>query len=282
MLCKTGPTMRIYVMIIILALYLISCGKAPVSYKKELSSPEPPTIKFVVAGDSAVCIAQTSFQAPQELIELARDLKDAKFIMSDRDGDEIVTLKPETLGKSFWKVAKDNVRGTIVLYSKFQIDDDMRQPFRCGLTLESSRYFLRTEAPVGGLNASYNFNGSDPGVILFSYPEISADKILLRAVALRNFNAEEEYLPSSESVRGEIWNERGAQVFNSGKNKSFLTVIKKVEPQSPGDYKLYTVEYGPEKVDKPILSAGKYKARITIPSKPFQYYSQMEFYLEGR
>jgi len=88
---------------------------------------------------------------------------------------------------------------------------------------------------------------------------------------------DDEYLPSSENFRVEIFSEKGQMVWNSSKGQNFFMVISDLEPKKEGDSKTYEIIWNFNNNDNKKVKLGKYFAYLIIPSKPENYKCRIEF-----
>jgi hypothetical protein len=108
--------------------------------------------------------------------------------------------------------------------------------------------------------------------------EIKNDTLVLFSVqAVRNFVVEDEYIPSSETLRVRIFSTKGAELWNSGQDQVFKQVIMNVLPEKVGETYRYSVEWNGRKNNGALLGPGKYTVVMTIPAKPRPYTASKEF-----
>ena len=106
--------------------------------------------------------------------------------------------------------------------------------------------------------------------------EQTYNSAIFGVVAKRNRIVENEYIPTSETLRVDILNQKGAVVWSSGMGQNFLQVINPVLPKSTGESHKYTVEWDGFASNRIPLNPGDYIVRMTIPAKPNPYTASIE------
>lgn len=92
----------------------------------------------------------------------------------------------------------------------------------------------------------------------------------------RNWKPTDEYIPSSELLRVEVFTESGKKIWSSADGKNFMQVINELQPQVPGYVQTYS-QLWDARIEGKIISPGKYKALMTIPAKPTPYSTSLNF-----
>lgn len=85
-----------------------------------------------------------------------------------------------------------------------------------------------------------------------------------------------EYLPSSETFRVVISDEKGYVVFRSDAGMAFLSVISSVEPQTPNQMQRYAVPWNGRDLRGNVVPDGKYLVELIIPAVPRSYSAKSE------
>ncbi|OGU10376.1 MAG: hypothetical protein A2X61_11330 [Ignavibacteria bacterium GWB2_35_12] len=96
-------------------------------------------------------------------------------------------------------------------------------------------------------------------------------------IAKRNKTVENEYIPTSETFRVDILNQKEHVVWSSSYGQNFLQVLNPVLPASKGETHKYTMEWNGKTSNQIPLTAGEYTLRMTIPAKPTPYTTSMRF-----
>lgn len=104
-----------------------------------------------------------------------------------------------------------------------------------------------------------------------------ATKYVFGTVAIRQKVVDDEYIPSSEDFRAEIFNFKGKALWTSNYRKNYMTMIQQVQPLAVDSAYLYTITWNGRQNRKREMDARDYKLRLTIPSKPKPYIIMQEF-----
>lgn len=110
--------------------------------------------------------------------------------------------------------------------------------------------------------------------------EKNDDHILFITKAKRNYHREDEYLPSSEYFRVEIYNDKNDLIWNSSIGKSFMQMITDVLPKETGEEMVFQEKWEYRNNKKKRVGAGKYTAFLIIPAEPLQYKDTLEINLK--
>lgn len=117
------------------------------------------------------------------------------------------------------------------------------------------------------------------------YPSVevlsdSAVSFKLRMVRLKPL--ENEYLPTSEDYRVEVFSEKTTLIWSSNYSSNFLQVVSDVEPLKTGESKTHEIIW------KCVNNSGKkvppdnYIVKMTVPAKPNPYKATIKFRLESK
>ena len=97
----------------------------------------------------------------------------------------------------------------------------------------------------------------------------------------RNWKPANEYIPDSEHFRVQIFTKKGNLVWSSSEGKNFMQVIGYVKPEIAGEMHVYKQVWdGKDNSDIPVPK-GEYKVVMTIPAKPIEYSTTMDYYWKG-
>lgn len=105
----------------------------------------------------------------------------------------------------------------------------------------------------------------------------SKDSIEFKVEVKRLEEVEGEYLPDSEELRIEIWNENGMLAWKSSEGMNYMQVITNVKPEQVGGIHWYNFMWnGITNRGKRLLPA-EYDIYFIIPAKPKPYITKMKF-----
>ncbi len=110
---------------------------------------------------------------------------------------------------------------------------------------------------------------------------VTDTSITFALLAQRHRGFGEDYHPTSERFRVEIFDESGALRFSSNYGVDYLQAIYPVEPRIPGEYKRYSFEWLGYDNEGNILPPGRYTAVLSIVAKPYPYTARLQFDWRG-
>ncbi len=213
----------------------------------------------------------------------------ARFLSSiDSAGVEIsasdglkAAARVDTILKSVWKT--DSSRNSYATSLWFRI------PVKKGYSTGESRIGLY--AFSGGKKYSgeimYQDSAMKSGAAIIAkkmklVPDIqmSARRVTFKVEAFRLDSAANEYLPSSESFRVEVFDSKGRLVWNSNYQKSYMMVVCDVLPLDVGGHHSYALEWDKKSNFRKAVPPGPYKAVLSIPSLPLPYSTSVNFNLD--
>lgn len=111
--------------------------------------------------------------------------------------------------------------------------------------------------------------------------EVTDSTITFALLAERLRPVNDDYHPNSEKFRVEIFNAKGALVFNSNFGMNYMQMISHVEPYRVSEKKRFEYLWDGKGNNKLPLPAGKYKAVLTMVVKPISYGAEIEFDWKG-
>lgn len=122
-----------------------------------------------------------------------------------------------------------------------------------------------------------------PYVSVTPFIDVRTDSTITFALlAQRHRGFGEDYYPTSERMRVEIFDDKGQLRFSSNYQLDFMQAIAPVEPKFRGDVKRFTFEWpGVDNTGEP-LPPGHYVARLSLVTKPYPYSAQIEFEWQGK
>lgn len=99
-------------------------------------------------------------------------------------------------------------------------------------------------------------------------------------LAVRNRGYGEDYHPTSERFRVEIFDEQGQRRFSSNTGIEYLQEIAPVEPKR-GEIKRFTFEWPGTDDNGETLPPGRYRAVLSLVARPYPYTAQISFEWKG-
>ncbi len=108
----------------------------------------------------------------------------------------------------------------------------------------------------------------------------SGNRYAFGLVAVRKGNVEEEYVPDSETLRIEIYNHKGKEIWSSNYGMNYMQMIQPVEPEKIGEAHLYLQFWDGKSNNKRKANSDEYKIKYLIPAKPKPYFILKEFSAE--
>lgn len=138
-------------------------------------------------------------------------------------------------------------------------------------------------------SCSDNFNvpidsSNDDKVFIEVSPfiDLETDSMMTFALlAKRNRGATQDYHPTSERLRVEVYTQKGVLVFSTNYKANYLQELAPVEPRKRGEYKRFTFDWNMKDNTGHEVPKGKYKAVLSLVTKPAPYSSSLEFELSG-
>jgi len=100
--------------------------------------------------------------------------------------------------------------------------------------------------------------------------EFAEHEIVFRLRARRLLPPPQEYFPTSERLRVELF-DGIKQLWSSANGVMFLQVIGEVEPQQPGQEQLYEYRWSAQLGSGEVLPSGRYRVCMSLPAQPRQY-----------
>jgi hypothetical protein len=96
-------------------------------------------------------------------------------------------------------------------------------------------------------------------------------------IATRLNLVDDEYLPTSESIRAVITSENEKDIWHSNNNLNYLQVISKVLPDSIGQSYDYQLFWNMKNDNGKKFSGEKITANLIIPASPKNYFTSIKF-----
>lgn len=107
--------------------------------------------------------------------------------------------------------------------------------------------------------------------------EINDKEIQFSLLKIRIMPHSGEYLPSSESLKIEIYNQQSGKTINSSEGKNFMQVITNVEPRVVGQYSIDKVSMS---INKQASIVGQNRVRFIIPAHPNNYFLETNYWID--
>lgn len=133
------------------------------------------------------------------------------------------------------------------------------------------REILKETANQSDKNKMGLHKSATPGLYLIPYAKKIDDNVEFGAVSIRTANVANEYIPTSENFRAEIFSPKNEKVWDSYSDKNFLQAITKVEPEKFGEKKNNSYIWDGKNKAGGKAIGGKYSVNMIIPSQPIQY-----------
>jgi hypothetical protein len=113
-------------------------------------------------------------------------------------------------------------------------------------------------------------------------PAIEKDdgQIVFIVKATRLKLIDNEYFPDSEVFRVKVFDKSGKLIWQSNKGQNFFMAIQDVLPLETGQTHEYRLSWDKTDNKGNLVPPGDYTAELILPSKPFEYKSNMEFTIE--
>jgi len=144
-------------------------------------------------------------------------------------------------------------------------------------TLMRDRYTIQFDT-VMALPA----DSTPPFMSVTPFIDLQTDSnITFALLAQRNRGVGEDYHPTSERLRLEIFDEHGTLRFASNAGMSFLQQVMPVEPRRRGELKRYTFEWPGFDNEGNLLPPGRYIAVLSLVAKPYPYTASIPFDWKG-
>lgn len=113
-------------------------------------------------------------------------------------------------------------------------------------------------------------------LVLAPAVEVSDSGIVFRLRARRIQPSAEEYFPSSERLRVELFR-GGKRWWSSAEGVAFLQVIGEVEPAAVGAEHEYSLRWDGHLPGGQVLPPGEYRLRLILPARPQEYVVELPF-----
>lgn len=117
--------------------------------------------------------------------------------------------------------------------------------------------------------------------LLPTFYKIDTSTFAIGLLAKRNRMDNEEYLPSSEEMRAEVYSKMGSIIWSSNQDMNYTMQIGKVLPDSVDQTHLYLYQWDFMMNSGRKIPDGDYKIKLTIPAKPHPYFVISDFNLGG-
>lgn len=145
-------------------------------------------------------------------------------------------------------------------------------------TLAGNRYAVRLDTVL-----ALPFDSMPPFITVTPFIDAATDSsVTFALLAQRNRGTGEDYHPTSERLRVEIFDEHGNLRFASNAGMNYLQEIGSIEPQRRGELKRYTFEWPGTDNDGNPLPPGRYTAVLSIVAKPYPYTARIAFEWKGK
>lgn len=113
----------------------------------------------------------------------------------------------------------------------------------------------------------------EPSIQKIDYENI---KFILKVTRLKT--KEDEYIPTSESLRIVVSNVKGKTIWESNKNMNYLQVISPLLPENKEEIYTYELDWnGKDNEGNELSNGSEYTAIFLIPSEPESYSTSLKF-----
>jgi len=145
-------------------------------------------------------------------------------------------------------------------------------------TLARKQYEVRLDTVL-----SLPVDSMPPFITVTPFIDAQTDSsVTFALLAQRNRGTGEDYHPTSERFRVEIFDERGSLRFASNAGMNYLQEVSSVEPRRRGELKRYTFEWPGTDNEGVPLPPGRYTAVLSIVAKPYPYTARIAFDWKGK
>lgn len=126
-----------------------------------------------------------------------------------------------------------------------------------------------------------NANGDKSMLLIPSVKRLRESVYELNINSIRLALRENEYLPSSETMRVRIISANGRKpIWSSNEGMNYMAVIMKVEPENIGDTFIHSFVLDKLSDNVKSMTSGKYYLNFLIPAKPEIISTEIECYLD--
>lgn len=124
-------------------------------------------------------------------------------------------------------------------------------------------------------------DSTPPFVTVTPFIDAQTDtNIVFALLAKRNRGYGEDYHPTSERLRVQIFDSEGRLRFSSNTGIEYLQEVSPVQPRR-GEIKRFTFEWPGTDDNGTILPAGRYTAVLSLVAKPYPYTASISFDWKG-
>lgn len=143
-------------------------------------------------------------------------------------------------------------------------------------TLDGKRYVVVRDTVFG-----FPPDSTPPFITVTPSIDAQTDSTVRFALlAVRNRGYGEDYHPTSERFRVEIFDQEGRRRFSSNTGIEYLQEISPVEPKR-GEVKRFTFEWPGTDDNGDPLPPGRYTAVLSLVTKPYPYKARISFEWKG-
>lgn len=263
---------------ILLLLVILSCSNIEKDGVTKLP-PFKPNIKIYECNNEyyiQVLYTATSVskKGKKKFIESIKKIK-VSFLLGKRLIKEFV-LK----GYPVQELAEDSTNLTAFISTssfKWKNPSIRTNEMNAKITIYTTKEIYSITRKYGKLFSKMNVTCNGSMYLIPLEIKAGATKYILGIAAIRKKIVEDEYLPSSEDIRAEIFTYKGKLLWSSNYNMNYMTLIQDVQPTRIDSINLYTLVWNGKKNDKKKMNTDDYTLRLTIPAKPNAYFIVKKF-----
>ena len=136
------------------------------------------------------------------------------------------------------------------------------------------------EKPYNDIIQTYNFDKKHAMDLIPVIEKLEPDNYFFGLAARRLNSVKEEYLPSSEDYRIDVYSRKGIEIFNTNFKKDYSLAIGHVQPEEPGKLFLYSYFWNIKNNNITKVTPGDYILKMSLPAKPSPYFISLDFKVE--
>ncbi|MBC8145463.1 MAG: hypothetical protein H7X80_07745 [bacterium] len=206
-----------------------------------------------------------------------RTMRRVSFVVRDRSGNAVDSVETTDIPPS--GITTPDGGASLTAVARITWAPRTIPPFNCDV-------IARAEGPSGTIlrmeelpaAAAPPRNVREPLVLSLSIKELGKMVEFVLDVERTSASSAEEFLPTGERYRIEVYDDGSELVWSSSSGKMFTQALGPVVPERVGDKVTYREVFdGSSEVARGRLGAGRYRVVATVPAKPRPYDVREEF-----